>query len=99
MGKYRFKSTFTESRIVVPLMNVPKIRGITFCGDCKDFPCDNLHPYADKAETLPHNIKVYNLCLINKIGLEKWAESKALEVRKTYFTKPWDAGTNHGAIM
>jgi hypothetical protein len=59
------------------------------CGDCPDFPCDHLHPYADKADTLPHNIKVFNLCLINKMGLDKWAESKASDVRQTYFTKPW----------
>jgi hypothetical protein len=63
-------------------------KGLKFCGDCDQFPCDNLHPYADKADELPHNIKVFNLCLINKIGLEKWAESKASEVRKVYFTKP-----------
>ena len=64
-------------------------KGVKFCGDCDQFPCDNLHPYADKAKDLPHNIKVFNLCLINKMGLEKWAESKASEVRKVYFTKPW----------
>jgi len=23
------------------------------------------------------------------MGIEKWAESKAAEVRKTYFTQPW----------
>jgi len=60
-----------------------------YCGDCDEFPCDNLDPYADKAGALPHNIKVFNLCLINKIGLEKWAKTKASEVRKIYFTKPW----------
>lgn len=60
-----------------------------FCGECGDFPCDYLHPYADKAETLPHNIKVFNLCLINRMGVEKWANTKAAEVRQTYFTKPW----------
>lgn len=63
--------------------------GMEFCGDCDQFPCDNLHPYADKAGDLPHNIKVFNLCLINKMGLEKWGESKAAEVRKVYFNKPW----------
>jgi hypothetical protein len=62
---------------------------LRFCSDCDQFPCDNLHPYADKAADLPHNIKVFNLCLINKMGLEEWAESKASEVRKIYFTKPW----------
>jgi hypothetical protein len=48
-----------------------------------------MHPYADKAGALPHNIKVFNLCLIKKMGLEKWAKTKASEVRKIYFTKPW----------
>lgn len=64
-------------------------KGVKICGDCDQFPCDNLHPYADKAGDLPHNIKVFNLCLINKMGLKKWAESKASEVRKVYFNKPW----------
>jgi hypothetical protein len=64
-------------------------KGIGYCGDCDEFPCDNLHPYADKASDLPHNIKVFNLCLIKKMGLEKWAKTKASEVRRIYFTKPW----------
>ena len=66
-----------------------KDKGVKLCGDCQEFPCDNLHPYADKADTLPHNIKVFNLCLIKKMGLEKWAESKASAVRQAYFNKPW----------
>jgi len=66
-----------------------KSKGHHLCGDCDDFPCDHLHPYADKADTLPHNTKVFNLCLINKMGLEKWAQTKAQDVRSTYFTKPW----------
>lgn len=32
-------------------------RGVKFCCDCSDFPCDNLHPYADQAGRLPHNTK------------------------------------------
>ena len=64
-------------------------KGLRDCGDCDEFPCDNLHPYADKANDLPHNIKVFNLCLIKKMGLEEWAKTKAAEVRKIYFTKPW----------
>lgn len=66
-----------------------KEKELGFCGECAEFPCDNLHPYADRAGELPHNIKVFNLCLINRMGLEKWAETKAAEVRDTYFTKPW----------
>ncbi|HSQ86687.1 MAG TPA: DUF3795 domain-containing protein [Desulfobacterales bacterium] len=66
-----------------------KGKGFRYCCDCDEFPCDNLHPYADMASDLPHNIKVFNLCLIRKMGLKEWAKSKASEVRKTYFTKPW----------
>lgn len=60
-------------------------RGLDFCCDCPDFPCDHLHPYADKAAERPHNTKVFNLCLIKKMGLEAWAETKAKSVRDTYF--------------
>ncbi|MFH1090377.1 MAG: DUF3795 domain-containing protein [Pseudomonadota bacterium] len=60
-------------------------KGLDFCGDCEDFPCDNLHPYADRADRVPHNTKVFNLCLIKKMGLEKWAQEKAAEVKKTYY--------------
>lgn len=60
-----------------------------FCCDCDEFPCDNLHPYADKATELPHNTKVFNLCLIRKMGVDHWAASKASQVRHTYFTQPW----------
>jgi hypothetical protein len=66
-----------------------RARGVDFCGECDQFPCDHLHPYADKAGQLPHNIKVFNLCLINRLGIEKWAGSKAADVRKAYFTRPW----------
>lgn len=64
-------------------------RGIDFCHQCGDFPCDELHPYADRADKVPHNTKVYNLCLIRKLGLERWAEEKAAEVANTYFNKWW----------
>lgn len=60
-------------------------KGLDFCCDCTDFPCDNLHPYADRATEVPHNTKVFNLCLIKKMGLEEWAETKAGQVKKTYF--------------
>ena len=60
-------------------------RDIDFCCDCSDFPCDHLHPYADKASEVPHNTKVFNLCLIKKMGLESWAESKSKDVKNTYF--------------
>jgi hypothetical protein len=60
-------------------------KGVKFCCECADFPCDRLHPYADKASQFPHNTKVFNLCLIKKMGLEVWAREKAKKVKDTYF--------------
>jgi len=71
------------------MLKCSKGKGHSFCGDCEDFPCEHLHPYADKAGELPHNTKVFNLCLIHKMGVEKWAETRAAGVRNTYFNKPW----------
>lgn len=64
-------------------------KGLDFCYECGDFPCDHLHPYADRADKVPHNTKVFNLCLIKKMGLENWAREKAALVKETYFTKWW----------
>lgn len=61
-------------------------RGINFCYDCPEFPCDHFHPYADKASQFPHNTKVFNSCLIKKMGLEAWAKEKAKAVKDTYFS-------------
>ena len=60
-------------------------RSLDFCYECPAFPCDYLHPYADRASELPHNTKVFNLCLIRKMGLESWAKAKARSVKHTYF--------------
>lgn len=60
-------------------------RNVDFCYQCPDFPCDNLHPYADRAAEVPHNTKVFNLCLIKRMGLESWAKTKAKDVKHTYF--------------
>ncbi|MDQ1251565.1 MAG: hypothetical protein QG646_671 [Euryarchaeota archaeon] len=65
-------------------------KDIESCADCSDFPCDNLQPLADLASTFPHNIKVYNLALIRKMGCEKWALEKAKSVRDTYFTQKFN---------
>lgn len=64
-------------------------KGLRFCCDCPDFPCDYLHPYADQASKVPHNTKVFNLCLIKKLGLETWAREKAKSVRDVYFSGKW----------
>jgi Protein of unknown function (DUF3795) len=60
-------------------------KGIAYCFECTEFPCDLLHPHADQASTRPHNTKLFNLCLIKNMGLDEWAKNKALNVRKKYF--------------
>lgn len=63
------------------------------CSECYDFPCDNLQPVADRANRIPHNLKIYNLSLIKKIGLDKWAKEKAGSVLNDYMTKKLDTPT------
>jgi hypothetical protein len=64
-------------------------KNVSFCYECSDFPCDYLHPYADQAAKVPHNTKVFNLCLIKKLGLEAWAKDKAKSVKEKYFKDNW----------
>ena len=60
-------------------------KGLSFCCDCPEFPCDHLHPYADRASEVQQNIKVFNLSVIKKLGLESWAKTKSKSIRDTYF--------------
>ncbi|HEX2954978.1 MAG TPA: DUF3795 domain-containing protein [Bacillota bacterium] len=59
-------------------------RGVEFCFECKEFPCTKLCPASDRANILPHNTKVFNLCYIKEQGLERWLE-KASEIQKRYY--------------
>jgi hypothetical protein len=60
-------------------------RSVQFCCDCEDFPCSHYQPYAHRAAEKPHNLKVYNLCLIKKMGAEKFATTMYQEGKKAYF--------------
>jgi len=68
-----------------------KEKGLDLCCHCTDFPCELLAPIADGAERFPHNFKLYNLCRIRKLGLEKWIEESG-EIRKNYFSNPFIVG-------
>ncbi len=46
-----------------------KAAGVDLCSDCADFPCNRLQPSAHRAEVLPHNMKVFNLCTIKRDGV------------------------------
>jgi hypothetical protein len=57
---------------------------VDFCFECSEFPCGKLNPSADRANTLPHNMKVFNLCYIKNYGLEKFVVQQP-EIRKKYY--------------
>jgi hypothetical protein len=64
---------------------------VNYCFECDVFPCDYLMPIADGANKYPHNIKLFNLCQMKRIGIDTWIE-KAGDIRKTYFTKSFAIG-------
>ncbi len=57
---------------------------INFCSECTKFPCVKLQPLADRAGSLPHNMKIYNLCEIERFGLEAFAANSG-KIKKRYF--------------
>ena len=64
-------------------------KGIEFCHECSDFPCERFQPYADRAQ-MPHNTKMYQLCMMKKLGFEKWAAEEAAKIWDAYRTKSFD---------
>ena len=58
-------------------------KGVTYCYECKDFPCSLLTPTKQGAD-YPHNMKVYNLCRMKFFGIEQWIE-EAADIRKRYY--------------
>jgi len=60
---------------------------VEFCFECGQFPCFRLQPVADRAERVPHALKVYTLCLIKKMGVEKWAEELSKKIFSDYYTR------------
>lgn len=61
-------------------------KGVDFCFNCDSFPCENLMPLANGADKFPHNLKMYNLCMMKRIGVDAWCE-KVADIRKIYFGK------------
>lgn len=66
-------------------------KGIHNCSECKDFPCDKLQPLADRANLIPHNLKIYHLSMIKKLGLQTWAKEEAGKIMKDYMTRKLDS--------
>ncbi len=72
-------------------------RGLTFCSQCDDFPCARLQPARDGAATNPQNLKLFNLCRIQAVGVQRWAEEEAATIRRRYFDGVYRPG--HGPTL
>jgi hypothetical protein len=60
-------------------------KGHDFCHECAEFPCGMLQPAADRADRLPHNLKVFNLCRIKSVGAAAWLAQEARVTREKYY--------------
>jgi hypothetical protein len=58
--------------------------GVEFCHECAEFPCARLNPAADRAEVLPHNLKVFNLSVIRREGVAGFVRHSA-EIKRRYY--------------
>ena len=70
--------------------NCVQEKGLTYCHECADFPCKLLMPTQQGAD-YPHNMKVYNLCRMKLVGIDKWIE-EASEIRKRYYQGKFKVG-------
>jgi hypothetical protein len=59
-------------------------RGVEFCFQCAQFPCEKLAPAADRADVLPHNTKVFNLCVIRRDGVAGFVRA-SVDAKKRYY--------------
>ncbi len=60
-------------------------KGHDFCYECADFPCEMLQPIVNFEIFTPHNSKVYNSIMIQKLGLEEW--NKICDEKTTLYYK------------
>ena len=74
-----------------------KGKELEFCFECEEFPCTMLQPAKDGADRFPHNFKVFNLCRMKAVGVEKWADGEAKLIRQRYFLGKFIPGS--GPIM
>jgi len=70
-------------------------KNIDFCTECGDFPCSMLHPAADRADILPHNLKVFNLCTIQREGVEGFIKVST-EIKARYYNGKMEIGKGPG---
>jgi hypothetical protein len=66
-------------------------KGVDFCYDCGEFPCIKLQPSADRADVLPHNTKVFNLCTIKRAGVEGFISTSS-KIKERYYKGKMEVG-------
>jgi hypothetical protein len=64
---------------------------VGFCFDCSDFPCIMLQPCADRANLLPHNLKVFNLGKIKNKGVEGFIK-ESTDIKLKYYKGKMEVG-------
>lgn len=65
---------------------------VEFCYQCEDFPCLKLAPCADRAQEIPHNTKIYNLVLLQKLGVDAWLDKYESLLRQYQLGKKLKSG-------
>ncbi len=70
-------------------------KGVDFCFECGDFPCEKLNPAKDGADLLPHNLKMYNLACIKNRGVTEF-KKRSGEIKKLYFQGKMRIGSGPG---
>jgi hypothetical protein len=63
-------------------------RGFDFCFECPEFPCPKLNPASDRANVLPHNLKIFNLCFIQRQGVDRFLEMDP-EIKRSTIVARW----------
>ena len=87
--KHEGKCAFTEGDCAT--YGCVQDHKVTFCYECHEFPCQYLHPCADRATLLPHNMKLFNLCYIQKHGLTSF-KAKYPEIKARYYAGKMSIG-------
>lgn len=68
-------------------------KGLMYCFECDEFPCGFLAPAREGADLYPHNFKLFNLCRMKAVGVERWAEEESASIRKRYYKGRFVPGT------
>ena len=68
-----------------------KDKKVELCNQCMEFPCSKLSPASDRANVLPHNMKVFNLCTIRRLGVDRFVEHST-GLMQTYYRGKIEVG-------